>query len=162
MAASASVMLRGRISSISLRASAVRFAWAIKPTTRWPLSNQAKDGTSVSRLNAKKVETKVAVSETRKNGIAKFVRGQKQVVETGASRPRHRLRYTCATRQKIFSLRIWTSNIGERRSNSVSARTGWEARALQPMRIDMRVVLKTTGLKASRRFRRGSCPFAWA
>src|SRR5688500_9172464 len=62
-------MLTGRIFSISLRASAVRWAWAIKPTIRWPLSYQEKTDVSVSRLNTKNVETKVAVNGAREVGI---------------------------------------------------------------------------------------------
>jgi hypothetical protein len=38
------------------------------------LSNQEKDGVSASRLNAKKVATKVTVSETREVSIVKVVR----------------------------------------------------------------------------------------
>src|SRR4030095_15917981 len=50
-----------RISSIVLRASAVRLASAIKPTIRWPLSYQEKHVATVNRLNTKNVETKVAI-----------------------------------------------------------------------------------------------------
>src|SRR4029453_12076610 len=78
-------MYPGRISSIFLRASAVRFAWAIKPTIRWPLSNQEKDGASVSRLNAKNVETKVAVNGAREFSIRILVRLRRRAVETSAS-----------------------------------------------------------------------------
>src|SRR4030095_2722036 len=69
MAASASVMLPGSIFSISLRASAVRFAWAIKPTIRWPLSYQAQAGARVSKWNTKNVERKVAVNGASEVGI---------------------------------------------------------------------------------------------
>src|SRR5262245_57394454 len=54
-------MFPGRISSIVLRASAVRLASAIKPTIRWPLSYQEKHVATVNRLNTKNVETKVAI-----------------------------------------------------------------------------------------------------
>src|SRR5262245_28647958 len=59
----------GRIASIPLRASAVRLAWAIKATIRWPLSYQAKEGVNVRRLNRKNTEAKVAVKESGEIGI---------------------------------------------------------------------------------------------
>src|SRR4030095_10444129 len=62
-------MFPGRISATPLRAAAVRFAWAIKPTIRWPLSNQEKDGVTVSRLNAKNVATNVAVNGASEIGV---------------------------------------------------------------------------------------------
>src|SRR5215475_5729437 len=71
IAASAKVMFPGRISSIRLCASAVRFASAIKPTIRWPLSYQAKDGVNVSRLNSKNTEAKVAVKGSGESSIRK-------------------------------------------------------------------------------------------
>src|SRR5437870_12596162 len=72
MAASASVMLPGSIFSISLRASGVRFAWAIKPTIRWPLSYHERAEVSASRLNTKNVERKVAVNGASEFGIIKL------------------------------------------------------------------------------------------
>ena len=59
--------------STSLRASAVRFAWAIRPTIRWPLSNHEKADEAVSR-KTKNVERKVAVSEANEGSITKLVR----------------------------------------------------------------------------------------
>jgi hypothetical protein len=61
--------VRGNILSISFRASAVRFASAIKATIRWPLSSHAKDGATVSKWNVKNVETKIAVNRIREAGI---------------------------------------------------------------------------------------------
>src|SRR5439155_9707285 len=85
MAASASVMLPGSIFSISLRASAVRFAWAIKPTIRWPLSYHERAEVSVSRLNTKKVDRKVALNGAGEVGIIKLVCWRRSLVENGAS-----------------------------------------------------------------------------
>src|SRR6266536_2266304 len=85
MAASASVMLPGSIFSISLRASAVIFAWAIKPTIRWPLSYQAKADARASRLNTKNVERKVAINGASEVGIINLYAD-----EVGLSRSTHR------------------------------------------------------------------------
>src|SRR5438094_2840574 len=85
MAASASVMLPGSIFSISLRASAVRLAWAIKPTIRWPLSYHERAEVSVSRLNTKKVDRKVALNGAGEVGIIKLVRWRRSLVENGTS-----------------------------------------------------------------------------
>src|SRR5262245_32182503 len=63
MAASASVILPGRIFSISLRAVALRCAWAIKPTTRCPLSNQGKAEVGINKLTMENSERKTAVNE---------------------------------------------------------------------------------------------------
>src|SRR5438093_10499575 len=85
MAASASVMLSGSIFSISLRASAVSLAWAIKPTIRWPLSYHERAEVSVSRLNTKKVDRKVALNGAGEVGIINLVRWRRSLVENGTS-----------------------------------------------------------------------------
>src|SRR5215510_139795 len=92
IAASAKVMFPGRISSIRLRASAVRFASAIKATIRWPLSYQAKDGVNVSRLNSKNTEAKVVVKESGEIGIRKCCTLRKRYCrDPGCHAPRQRL-----------------------------------------------------------------------
>src|SRR5437867_10282220 len=72
MARAGRVIVSGSILSNPLRAVGVRFAWAIKPTIRWPLSYHERAEVSASRLNAKNVERKVAVNGASEFGIIKL------------------------------------------------------------------------------------------